>query len=341
MKTIDRIRSAFYRSLRQAAGIVAVSLAVFCSETAQAQTGAGVQITGTLANFDVRYPASLPNDIEIYLYGDGLAVTDVVGTWNTNILLGSPPGGLQWGQASSITASVNNDPTSPAFGLNCVVIRWVGPPRPALVGRLVHLGVRLRIGAVVAHQEVWWTINGQRILRPCDPHVTWICTTHGWLICIQNPNPVPIYVYGGRFFAIAPTARLPFLSELSTFTNPAQFGGTWQPLGLPGGQRVLCIPPWCRFYTRVQATNWRPIVFQIAARDVPETGEPGAFPLQNPTMPQPDDFNGEHGTMAIVTGRPTEQFTEDINSDGAVGQPDFNRLRSMFGRTSEDLNQTQ
>ncbi len=322
-----------FRALRQAAVIVVVSLAAFCGETGLAQVG----ITGSLANFDVRYPPSLPNDIEIVIYGDGLAVADVVGTWNTNTLLGGA--GLQWGPASSVTASVNNDPTSPAFGLDCVTIRYAGPPKPAMVGQMVHVGVRLRLGAAVAHQEVWWTINGVRILRPGDPHITWICTTRGWLVCIANPTPNPIYIYGLRYFPVATTSPLPLLAQLTASINPVQFGAaTWTPVALPGNVRVLCIPPWCRIYSRVVVTRWRPIVFQMAARDVDET----VFPLQgNALAPNPNDFNGTNGTMAILTGRGTEEFPEDLNRDGGTGTPDFNLLRSRFGQQSGDSGQTQ
>jgi len=295
---------------------------------------AGVMMSGNLANFDVRYSPSLPNDLEIVLYGDGLKTNDVVEAWNSNILLGGV--GAQWGLPISITGSVNTDVNSPAFGLDCVVVRYAGPPRPALVDRLVHFGVRLRIGAVVAHQEVWWSINGQRILRPCDPHIVWSCTTNGWLVCVANPTPAPIYVYGTRSFPVATNAPLPTLSQLNTSINPSQFGATnWTSLNLPGGQRVFCLQPWCCIYLRVQSATWRPIVFQIAARNVPES----VLPLPpGTTGPNPNDWNGGfgQGTMAILTTRPTQEFAEDINGDGVVGVPDFNQLRSRFGAISED-----
>jgi hypothetical protein len=297
---------------------------------------AAVQIYGSLANFDVRYPNSLPNDIEIVLYGAGLKTNDVVGTWNSSSTVVP---GVGWGFASSITATVNTDTNSPAYGLDCVSVRYAGPPRPNLVGQLVHFGVRLRIGAVVAHQEVWWTLNGQRILRPCDTHITWICTSTGWLICIANPNPIPIYVYGPQYFPIATGVALPLLNQMNTGIQPQQFGAeAWTPLPLPGGQRVYCIPAWCRIYLQVQVTRWRPVIFQIAARTVPES----VLPLPAGTIgPNPNDFNGEQGTMFIGTMRPTQEFPEDINGDGAVGLPDFNQLRGQFGTTSEDLGQTQ
>lgn len=308
---------------------------------AQTPTTAGAQITGSLANFDVRYPRSLPNDIEIVIYGVNIKASDVAGTWNTNILLGGR--GLQWGTASSITASVNNDPVSPAFGLDCVTIRYAGPPRPAMVGQMVHIGVRLKLGVVVSHQEVWWTINGQRIIRPCDPHVTWFCTRQGILICVANPTPQPIYVYAPRYFAVPTTVRLPLLSQLSLDIQPQQFGATgWTSLPLPGtGTRLQCIQPWCRIYFRIIVNRWRPVTFQIAARNVPEA----VFPLQNPTAPDPNDFRPDptgqgdgQGTMAILTGRATEQVPEDLNMDGFTGVPDFNQFRTEFLRNvpSED-----
>jgi len=61
---------------------------------------AGVQLPGALANFDVRYPMSLPNDFEIVLYGDGLATNDVISTFANPF----------WGAANSLTATANNDP---------------------------------------------------------------------------------------------------------------------------------------------------------------------------------------------------------------------------------------
>ena len=287
---------------------------------------AGVQIAGNLANFDVRYPNSLPNDLEIVIYGAGLTTTDVLSTYpNPN-----------WGQASSIVASVNNDPNSPAFGLDCITVRWAGPPVPANAGQMMHFGVRLKVGVAVAHQEVWWTINGVRILRPCDPHVTWICSRNTWLICITNPTPFPIYVYGPRWFPLplAPSP-LPQLTQLNTNINPIAFGGTgWTPLQLPGGQQVFCIQPWCRIYLRVPILTWRPIVFQIAARNVDET----VLPLPTGTNgPNPNDFDGQNGTMAILTTRPTEEFAEDINGDGVIGIPDFNLWRPRNGTLSRDL----
>jgi hypothetical protein len=96
---------------------------------------------------------------------------------------------------------------------------------------------------------------------------------------------------------------------------------------------VFCLQPWCRIYLRVQTVTWRPIAFQVAARDVPES----VLPLPAGTSgPNPNDFNGENGTMVILTTRPTQEFAEDLNNDGAIGVPDFNQLRSSFGAQSED-----
>lgn len=285
---------------------------------------AGVQIFGNLANFDVRYPPSLPNDLEIYVYGDGLKTNDVQGVFING----------QWGPPVSMTTSVNDDTNSPAFGLDCVVVRYAGPPLPAAVGQLLHFGVRMRIGAAVAHQEVWWTLNGQRILRPCDPHISWICTTTGWLVCIANPTPIPIYIYGARWFPIAAGAPLPVLNQMTTAIEPQAFGAAdWTLAPNPGGGRVFCIQPWCRIYIRIQVTRWRPIIFQLAARNVPES----VLPLPTGTIgPNPNDWNGEQGTMAILTARPTQEFPEDLTNDGVVGIPDFNQLRGAFNLMSED-----
>jgi hypothetical protein len=234
------------------------------------------------------------------------------------------------------TVSVNNDPTSPAFGLDCVTVRYVGPPTPALVGQMRHFGVRLRIGAAVAHQEVWWTLNGVRINRPCDPHVTWICSRNFWLICISNPTPQPFYVYGCRWFPIAATAALPQLAQMNTNINPVAFGATaWTPLNPPIGQ-VFCIQPWCRIYLRVPVTTWRPIVFQMAARNVSET----QLPLPpGTTGPNPADFDTEsgNGTMVILTTRPTQEYAEDIDGNGGVGTSDLNAVKARFGTVSPDI----
>jgi hypothetical protein len=276
--------------------------------------------------------------LEITVYGDGLAVTDVIDTWDSNILLGSPPIAAGWGKASSIIASVNTDPTSPGYGLDCITIRYSGAPNQAAVNHLVHFGVRMRVGAAVAHQEVWWTINGQRILRPCDTHIVWICTTHGWLICIANPTPNPIYIYGLRYFQPSTTLALPLLSDLTTYVDPARFQGQWTNVPLPTSPgvpapSVYCIPAWCRIYIRVSTTRWYPIVLQVAARNVSDS----VLPLpQGTTGPNPNDWNGEQGTMAIMSTRSNQEFGEDLNGDGAVGIPDFNMLRTRFGQVSQD-----
>lgn len=287
-------------------------------------SAAGVQLPGALASFDVRYPNSLPNDFEIYLYGDGLATNDVVGTHNNP----------HWGPANSLTASVNNDPTSPAFGLNCITIRWVGPPLPAQVGQMRTFGVRLRIGTAVAHSELWWTINGFRIQQPEAAQVIWHATKNGWLIEINNANTVPIYVYGARYFAPATNSSLPTLAQLTTAVNPATFGAAgWTTLALPGGVQVFEIPARAYIFLRVSSVPLRPVVFQIAGRNV----SAATLPLPGGTTgPNPNDFNGTDGTMTIQTTRAAQEFSEDLTGDGAVGTPDFNQLRLRFGTTSQD-----
>ena len=78
----------------------------------------------------------------------------------------------------------------------------------------------------------------------------------------------------------------------------------------------------------------------MAARNVDETILP--LPTQTgPVSPDPNDFDGNNGTMVILTDRPTQEMAEDLNGDGAVGIPDFNRLRAAFGTTSQDATQTQ
>jgi hypothetical protein len=289
---------------------------------------AGVAISGGLHNFDVRYPNTipgLPNDLEVIVYGAGLTTADVVGTYSNP----------QWGSANSITASVGNDPTSPGFGLNCITVRWVGAPTTALVGQMRHFGVRMKIGAAVAHQEVWWTLNGQRINRPDAPQVTWISSTTNWLVCVANPTPNPIYVYGSRWFAPGTNAALPSLSQLNTTINPTVFGAAgWTNLALPVGQ-VFTIQPYGRIYFKVSVTPARPIVFQLAARNVSESQLPLPVGTAGPN-PADIDPTGEFGTTSILTTRASQEFAEDINGDGAVGTPDFNALRTRFGTISQD-----
>ena len=298
-------------------------------------SASGVQLPGALANVDARYPNSLPNDFEFVLYGDGLTAASAVETWNTNNLLGGL--GVQWGTAVSIVASVNSDTTSPAFGLDTVTIRWAGPPRPAMVGQMVNFGARVKIGAAVAHSELWWTINGTRIQRPENAQIIWHATKNGWLIELNNPNTVPIYVYGTRFFAPPTTSPLPTLTQLTSAINPVAFGAAgWTNLALPGGAQVFAIQAHDHFFLKVASASLRPVVFQFATRNVSNaefTFQPAADGGPNPN----DYFGGTNsGTMTIQTTRPTQEFPEDLTGDGVVGIPDFNQLRSGFGKTSAD-----
>lgn len=340
MKATNSVIWTKFSAARRWSALCAIALcAVLQGATA---LGVGVAIAGNLDNFDVRYPGSLPNDLEVVIYGDFPTTPScVISTWNTNNLLGGL--GVQWGPASSITQTLNTDVTSPAFGLQCIVIRWAGPPRPAMVGQMVHFGVHLRPGCAVVHQEVWWTINGQRINRPCDPHITWICSRTGWIICVANPTPLPIYIYGCRHFAPT-TTLLPNLNQLNFQMQPQQFGAPgWTPVGIPGGGPVLCLQPWCRIYIRVVVPTWRPIIFQIAARNVSNE----QLPLQpapdggpNPNDFQPGPTGDGMGTMMIMTTRATQEFAEDINGDAVVGIPDFNMWRARQGTVSQDLTPT-
>ena len=300
-----------------------------------------VQIQGGLGNFDVRYlpnaAGQYPTDIEIFLYGDGLKPEHVTSTWNTNNLLGNPPAGLEWGTGTVEELGPNTDPNSPAFGLDCIVVKYEGPPRPNLDGRMVHLGVRLDRCVNVLHQEVRWTFQGDPNVfpRPCDPHITWICTTRHIIICVQNPTPDPFYVYGCRWFPVPQTTPLPLLSDLTIGIDPDRFGQQWNPIPLPGAGRTFCIPAWCRIYLRIPVTTWRPIVFQMAARNVDEE----QLPLPTGTDgPNPDDIEGQLGTMAIITTRPVEVFPSDLNCDGSVDALDLRRVFAPeFGLVSDDI----
>jgi len=82
------------------------------------RAAAQAQVTGGLANFDVRYPSFIcPDDLEVIVYGNLRDANDVVDTWDTSILLGGV--GLGWGKASERQFVENwvGDPTSPGYGL--------------------------------------------------------------------------------------------------------------------------------------------------------------------------------------------------------------------------------
>ena len=315
-------------------------------ESASAQ--AGVQVQGGLGNFDVRYPGRdatgrLPNDIEIFLYGDGLKASDVTSTWNTNKKLGDPPVGLCWGTGEVEELGVNEDPNSPAFGLDCIVVRYKGEPRPELVGKMVHLGVRLRRCVSVLHQEVRWTFDRDPNVfeRPCDPHITWICTRDHIVVCVANPTPNPFYIYGCRWFPVPLGVTPPPLSALNLGLDPGQIGQQWNRVVLPGGRRTFCLPPWCRIYLRIPVVRWRPIIFQLAARNV----DVDVLPLENDGVaPDPNDFRdlqeSQQGTMAILTARSIQTFPSDLNCDGSVDALDLRRVFGpAFGQVSDDFPQ--
>lgn len=296
---------------------------------------AGVPIlAGNLSNFDLRYPGTQPDDLEILLYGDGLSTNDVTWTWDSSTPYGDP---VNWGRPVVSDMGVSEDPNSPAFGLDCLMVRYAGPRRPDLVGKSrLHFGVTLT--KPVIHQEIWWSLDGRR-LRHCDPQVSWTQTPKGWLACIINPGPAPLYVYGCRFFQVPLAARLPLLDRMTLDLRPADFGvADWTPIRLP--IRVTCLQPWCRIYLRLPTPNPNPILFQLAARNVGED----VLPLrQDPDLgPDPDDFQsqgpgeGEFGTMSILTTRATQVSQSDLNGDGAIGIPDFNLLRGSFGLRSID-----
>lgn len=294
---------------------------------------------GDLKNVDVRYPCFqdpggnmvYPNDIEIVIYADDFAVdatgkpTAVVHTFDTGP--DGTTGGLGWGAGQVGQPQPVDDPASPFWGMRCLTIRWAGRPRPDLDGRMVHIGVHVAPNQPILGSEIWWTLDGVRIARPCDPHVTWICTRRGWIICIENPSPVPIYIYGCRFFAPASSAPLPTLPELRTDIAPERFGGQWTRIPVPAP--VTCIQPWCRIYVPIIVTTWRPVVFQIAARNAPQEGTEDSFFDQ----PDPEDPH----TMAIFIGRAGTSFAGDADGDGRVGIPDFNAVRADFNKPNPDL----
>jgi hypothetical protein len=324
-----------------------------------APTVANLYPVGGYDNEDVRYPSyplnpSLyPNDIDLVYYGCGLSTNDfrIVGSWDTS----NPDDGLanlNWGLPTSITHSIGTDPTNPGYGLDCVTVRYSGPPRPNIAGQVAHVGPWVKYGANIVHKEIWWTLNGQRTLQLSNPQTTWQWCNGRWIACVMNPCPVNIYVYGPQCFQVprAPATgiRLPLLTELALSIQPTNFGATaWTPLLLPTPTntvvtRLFCIPPWCRLYFSCPAAAvYRPSVLQIAVRNVSEDVLPLPPTFQGPVVTDyVPDTSGTNpagfGTQVILTSRPLEQVPESLTLSGAVGIPDFNMFRSWYGFMSED-----
>lgn len=308
---------------------------------------AHAQVSGAadLSNFDIRYPnigGVIPNDLDIRVYvDDDVSCDDVIWTFNTgNVEQAGPPiGRIGWGQAVCDDEGILLNPNSPGFGLRCLRIRWFGPSRPSMVGECVHFGVHFRPGIDIKHQEITWTFNGQPVGQRCDPHIRWVWhhRTRTWVICIANPTDRPIYIWGGRWFVPRldqPTAlqvSLPNLDQLNTEMDPRQFGDDgWRPMPNLSPTvpfpRVICIPPWCRVYIRIQIPILvcRPIIFQIAT-----TGTDPGTPPQFVTRCDPL-------ADIITTIRPTEQFI-DPDGDGGLGPRDLGPIRAQFGLVSQDL----
>ncbi|MEM0984020.1 MAG: hypothetical protein AAGI17_08735 [Planctomycetota bacterium] len=309
---------------------------------------------GSIENADIRYPPTAPDCVDLVFYGVDLDPSCITRTWNTDILLRSDPNtderiGLQWGRAEVLGVEPDLDPNSETFGLDCLTVRYSGPPRQELIGRLVHVGASVRPGKAIVKTEIWWTFDGQRIQRPCDPRITWICRDNTWLVCIENNNPFPIYLYGCRFFGFPDgvNVTLPQLDDLTLQDlNPEQFGTQWNPIippdqgiGLPPG--IFCLRPKCRIYLPITVTRWFPLVFQLAARNSPE-----AFQFDPIEGPQPGDFlpdptgspEGGIGTIFIGQSRPPQSFQSDLNGDGVVNIRDvFERLAPEFGQVSQDV----
>lgn len=325
---------------------------------------------GTIENADIRYPQTdpLPNCLDLVFYGTDLDPECVRSVWNTDILLRSDPDvqdpiGLEWGSAAEIFVTQDNDPNSETFGLDCLVVRYKGPERPDLVGRLVHVGASIVPGKAVVKTEIWWTRENPtggpaiRLRRPCDPRITWICRDNTWIVCVENNTSEPMYLYGCRFFGFPAGADVDILPQLEdlTFPNldPMQFGTEWVNVPLPD-QGVIpdlgfdlapgfyCLRPKCRIYLPVTVTRWFPIVFQLAARNSPEDLQlPPPFLPEN--GPNPSDFvlepgspDGGVGTIFIGQSRPSLSFQSDLNGDGVVNIMDALELGREFNSVSPD-----
>jgi hypothetical protein len=324
----------------------------WCALAAAAVLGFGsvqAQVTGAadLNNFDIRYPDTGPNDLDVLVYvDDDVDCDDVIWTFNTGNQPSPGPGiGLiGWGQAQCINEGINLNPNSPGFGLRCIRIRWAGPRRPDMIGKCVHFGVHFRPGIDIKHQEITWTLDGQPIGQRCDPHIRWVWhhRTRTWVICIANPTDRPIYVWGCRWFLPRPDLQtalqveLPNLNQLNVLMDPREFGDDgWRPMPdiVPGQvpfPRVTCIPPWCRVYVRIRIpiVVCRPIVFQVAAT--------GTDPVDPPQFVEPCDPRAD----MVLTIRPTEQFI-DPDGDGGLGPRDLGPIRAQFGLVSQDLEPPQ
>lgn len=317
---------------------LALGLGLFASVTsafAQGRTPAEV------SNTDIKYPCFLdqssgnrfyPDDVEIVCYGPELQASDVIWTWDTSDPL--YPVRLNWGKPTVSVVEDFNDPTNPAFpgnGMNCLIVRWSGPIRPELgppngpgLGQYVHVGVHYKPTAGIAHCEIWWTRDGVRIANVCDPKLTFICSTLTTTVCIENPYPVPMYIYGSRFFR---PAGLPRLGDLVTSIQPQKFGAEGWILA-PQRAPVICLQPWCRIYLRLPGpTIWTPVVFQVAtsfSRDV--------FPALD-GGPNPDDPL----TAAIRTTRTAVIRQADADGDGVVGVRDVQALQREYRLANPDL----
>jgi hypothetical protein len=295
-----------------------------------------------LYNIDTKYPCFrdvttgqifYPNDIEIVCYGPELRTNDLVWTWDTS----NPfyPVRLNWG-FPTVTEVLNyndtNNPANPANGMNCVSIRWAGPPHPELgpftgpgLGQYVHIGYQFKPTAGVVHREIWWTVDGVRVTSACDPKTQFICSRSSTTICIENPYPFRIYIYGCRFFL--PTT-LPRLNDLVTGINPANFGAPNGWTAVPPQVPVLCLQPWCRIYMRIPGpVVWRPVVFQIAASLTLDVQLPPGG------GPNPQDTN----TVSILTLRSGVIRRADNDGDGIVGSSDIPALQQEYRLENPDL----
>jgi hypothetical protein len=358
--TLDLNRRRSSRALHHITSSVVLAFVLTAAPSTFGQvlaTSAHIVLTGSYDNEDVRYPyypvnpGLYPNDIDLVYYGCGLSTNDfsIPLSWDTSTPYGQAF--LGWGLPISITHSIGTDPTSPGYGLDCVTVRYSGPQRPDLHGLTVHVGPWVKYGVNIAHKEIWWTLNGQRTLRVCNPHVTWQWCNGRWIACIANPCPVNIYVYGPQCFPVprVPGVLLPTLNQLALTIAPTNFGAAaWTPLPLPTNPtntvvtRLFCIPPWCRLYCPCPAAApFRPSVLQFAVRNVDENVFPLPQTFEGPVVTDyVPDTSGTNaagfGTQVILTSRPFEEVPQDLTLTGAVGIPAFNMFRSAYGFVSED-----
>lgn len=283
-----------------------------------------------LCNFDLRVPPTptgLPiNDLVIVIYGifPG-GVGDVVHTY-PNPLWGMP----KVRYVPAVQAPGDLDPRHAGYGFDQLIVHYGWREdnpnvRPAEANKLMHFGVHLRPCRWHVHVEAWWTSNGQRVARAWLCHIYKVWTPNGWVIRVTNPRAWdgtdgPVMLHSAQYFI--PKKGLPHLEDLVSGIKPTDWGADgWTPLR----EDIMTVPiePDQALSFFIPGPENPPPVFQIQMEALSQT--PGVAAAADQLPP-----------AAIVTDRAAVQLEADLNGDGAVGLPDFNLLRSQYGKSSPD-----